>query len=63
MLSRYLSSKKFVATLYRSTSARLIGDMEPFTCPICRQPRPEEYHLEWCTYEGPDWSDTDPEED
>ena len=27
-------------------------------CPICGADRPEEVHLDWCTYEGPE-----PEED
>jgi hypothetical protein len=22
------------------------------TCPICHVERPEEHHLDWCTYEG-----------
>ena len=28
--------------------------MNTFTCPICSQPRPDEPHLDWCTYEGPE---------
>ena len=27
-------------------------------CPVCGADRPEEYHLDWCDYEGPE-----PEED
>lgn len=33
--------------------------MEHFTCPTCRAERPDEYHLDWCTYAGPDFSDID----
>jgi hypothetical protein len=33
--------------------------MEPFTCPICHAERPEEVHLDWCTYDGPE---PDPED-
>lgn len=29
-------------------------------CPICGVERPEEVHLDWCTYEGPE---PEPEDD
>lgn len=28
--------------------------MDGFTCPVCKAERPEEYHLDWCDYEGPE---------
>lgn len=28
--------------------------MNTFTCPICHVERPEEHHLDWCTYDGPE---------
>jgi hypothetical protein len=34
--------------------------MSYFTCPICKVERPEEVHLDWCTYDGPE---PEPEED
>jgi hypothetical protein len=27
---------------------------DTMTCPICHAERPEEVHLDWCTYEGPE---------
>jgi len=30
------------------------------TCPICKAERPDEYHADWCTYEG---YEPDPRED
>jgi hypothetical protein len=30
-----------------------------FTCPICKVERPEEHHLDWCTYEGPEPEELD----
>ena len=36
--------------------------MPDFTCPACGAQRPDEYHLDWCTYEGPDFSDLDESE-
>jgi hypothetical protein len=31
-----------------------------YICPICKVERPEEVHLDWCTYDGPE---PEPEED
>jgi hypothetical protein len=33
--------------------------MEDFICPICGVERPDEIHLDWCTYDGPDFFDSD----
>lgn len=35
--------------------------MDEFTCPICGVERPGEIHLDWCNYDGPDFSDYDDE--
>lgn len=48
----------FVTVLHSDPRDRLIHTMS-FTCPICHAERPEEHHLDWCTYEGPE---PDPEE-
>jgi hypothetical protein len=37
--------------------------MEPFICPVCRADRPRQVHLDWCTYEGPDFDDTEVSDD
>lgn len=41
--------------------------MEKFRCPICGVERPEDIHLDHCTYEGPDFGpngeDPDDEDD
>jgi hypothetical protein len=29
------------------------------TCPICGAERPEEVHLDWCTYDGPEPDEDD----
>lgn len=31
--------------------------MTDFTCPECGAERPSEIHLDWCTYDGPDFAD------
>lgn len=36
--------------------------MDEFTCPVCGAERPSEVHLDWCTYDGPDFTDTEREE-
>lgn len=36
--------------------------MTGFTCPICKAERPEDVHLDWCTYEGPDFYGEDEED-
>jgi len=36
---------------------------QPFVCPECRANRPEDYHLDWCEYNGPDFGDEDEDED
>lgn len=33
--------------------SRLIMSMS-FQCPICHAERPDEVHLDWCTYDGPE---------
>ena len=36
----------------------------PFICPVCHAERPDEIHLDWCDYDGPDMADlADAEED
>jgi hypothetical protein len=44
----------FALGLNSLRSPRLIESMDNFTCPICKAERPEEHHLDWCTYEGPE---------
>ena len=31
--------------------------MTGFKCPVCGAERPDEVHLDWCDYDGPDTSD------
>lgn len=32
-------------------------------CPICKASRPEEPHLDWCTYDGPELPADEPDND
>jgi len=36
--------------------------MDEFDCPVCDAHRPDEVHLDWCTYAGPDFYDQDEED-
>jgi len=37
--------------------------MDEFICPICGTDRPRELHLDWCTYEGPDFYNEEEDDD
>lgn len=55
-MTRNLNSNGRPRLIYSMSS---FYDSDWFICPICKVTRPEEHHLDWCTYDGPELPETE----